>query len=118
MAIPYSEDLRVRALSLLERGNSLSQVSRLLKISRQTLYRWKRQFVSTGSTSPRLPIPPPQPAKIRDWSKFKKLVDSHGDLTQKELASLWGDVSPDPISRGLKKLGYTRKKNLCLSRTL
>ena len=112
MAIPYSEDLRVRAIDLIKRGNSLSQVSRLLKISRPTLDRWLNQFETTGSTAPGLAIPKPQPAKIRDWSKFKELVDSHGDLTQKELASLWGDVSHDPISRGLKKLGYTRKKKL------
>ncbi|MCG5061727.1 MAG: helix-turn-helix domain-containing protein [Limnoraphis sp. WC205] len=41
MAIAYSEDLRVRALEWLKNGISISQVSRGLKISRPTLYRWK-----------------------------------------------------------------------------
>ncbi|GET37322.1 helix-turn-helix domain-containing protein [Microseira wollei] len=110
MGIAYSYDLRVRALDLILSGSSLSQVSRMLKISRPTLYRWLKQFETTGSTTPQIPIPPPQPAKIRDWPRFKELVDSHGSLTQKELASLWGNVSHHTISRGLKKLGYTRKK--------
>jgi hypothetical protein len=58
-------------------------------------------------------VPPPQPAKIKDWQKFKEFVDCHGDKTQKELAQLWGEnVSHHTISRGFKKLGYTRKKKL------
>jgi arginine repressor len=40
------------------------------------------------------------------------VVDNNGDKTQKELAQLWGNISQQTISRGLKKLGYTRKKNL------
>ncbi|NES86456.1 MAG: helix-turn-helix domain-containing protein, partial [Moorea sp. SIO2B7] len=53
MAIAYSEDLRIRAIDLRETGMSISQVSRLLKISRPTLYRWVEQFEKTGSTAPR-----------------------------------------------------------------
>jgi hypothetical protein len=55
-------------------------------------------------------VPPPQLSKIRDWQKFEKFAVAHGDKTQKEMASLWGNVSRHTISRGLKKLGYTRKK--------
>jgi arginine repressor len=40
------------------------------------------------------------------------VVDNNGDKTQKELAQLWGNISQQTISRGLKKLGYTRKKKL------
>ncbi|MFB2983904.1 hypothetical protein [Microseira sp. BLCC-F43] len=40
------------------------------------------------------------------------MVDNNGDKTQKELAQLWGNISQQTISRGLKKLGYTRKKKL------
>lgn len=110
MAHAYSEDLRVRAIDLTLSGVSISQVSRMLKISRPTLYQWLHQFETTGECAPQPRIPPPQPAKIRDWQKFKEFVDSHGELTQKELAQLWGDVSHHTISRGLKKLGITRKK--------
>lgn len=85
-------------------------VSRLLNISRPTLYRWIHQLETTGSTAPKKSVPPPQPSKIKDWKKFQKFIELHGDKTQKELAKIWGDVSPHTISRGLKKLGYSRKK--------
>ena len=110
MAIAYSEDLRIRALDQIGKGISISQVSRLLRISRPTLYRWKQQLEQTGAIAANKSVPPPQPSKIRDWDKFKEFVDIHSDKTQKELAQLWGNVSHHTISRGLKKLGYTRKK--------
>ncbi len=110
MAIAYSQDLRIRAVELIETGMSISQVSRLLKISRPTLYRWVKKFETTGSTQPEKSIPPPQTSKIQDWQKFQEFIELHGNKTQKEMASLWGNVSHHTISRGLKKLGYTRKK--------
>lgn len=86
MASAYSQDLRVRALELIKRGVSITQVSRLLKISRPTLYRWRPQLETSGSTAPQPPRPPPQSAHIKDWQKFKEFVDCHGDKTQKERA--------------------------------
>lgn len=118
MAIAYSQDLRERALSLIEKGMSISGVSRFLNISRPTLYKWKYQRQATGSTSPSINTPPPQPAKIRDWQKFSEFVDSHGDKTQEEMAMLWGNCSRHTISRGLKKIGYTRKKKLKLTKNV
>lgn len=100
MAIAYSEDLRVRALDLIGSGVSISKVSRILKISRPTLYRWIHQLEEIGSTAPLKSVPPPQPSKIRDWDKFKEFVDTHTDKTQKELAQLWGNVSYHTIGRG------------------
>jgi len=116
MAIAYSQE-RVRALYLVKGGMSISRVSRILKISRPTLYRWVDQFELTGATAPCSRLPPPQESKIKDIEKFKKLVDSNGDKTQKELAELWGDISQQAISRGLKKLGYTRKKKLIATKS-
>ena len=110
MAHAYSQDLRIRALELIKTGMSISQVSRLLKISRPTLYRWVEQFETTGSTAPSPSVPPPQASKIKDWKKFQEFVELHGDKTQKEMAKLWGDVSHHTISRGLRKLGDSRKK--------
>lgn len=117
MAHAYSRDLRVRALELLKAGMSISGVSQILKISRPTLYRWIKQFEITGSTSPGKSLPPPQVSKIKDWEKFKEVVDNNGDKTQKELAELWGNTSQQTISRGLKKLGYTRKKKLIATKS-
>ena len=116
MAIAYSEDLRVLALDWLNSGRSISQVSRGLKISRPTLYRWIKQVEKTGSTAPQKSVPPPQASKIKDLDRFEEFIERNADKTQKELAQLWGGVSHHTISRALKKLGYTRKKNGRLSR--
>jgi transposase len=82
----------------------------MLSISRWTLYRWKKQWELNGSTQPSKSVPPPHPSKITDWDKFKNFIDNNKDKTQKELAQMWGGVSHNTISMGLKKLGYTRKK--------
>ena len=110
MAHAYSQDLRIRALEMIQGGMSISQVSRLLHISRPTLYKWMKQLETTGSTAPQKSVPPPQASKIKDWQKFQEFIVLHGDKTQKEMAKLWGNVSHHTISRGLRKLGYSRKK--------
>jgi transposase len=112
----YSEDLRIRAIKLIEKGRTVSEVSRMLSISRWTIYRWKKQLELTGSMKPRKSVPPPEPSKIKDWDKFQEFIDENEDKTQKKLAETWGGVSHHTISRGLKKIGYTRKKNIFLSR--
>jgi transposase len=88
VASAYSQDLRIRAVELIETGMSISLVSRLLKISRPTLYRWVNKFETTGSTQPEKSLPPPQPSKIQDWQKFPEFIELHDDKTQKEMASL------------------------------
>ncbi len=118
MAKAYSQDLRKRALNLIESGMSITDVSRVLEISRPTLYKWQRHLISTGSTAPKVPGAPTWLSKIKDWNKFEKFVKQHGEKTQEEMAILWGNCTRHTISRGLKKIGYTRKKNGCLPRTL
>ena len=118
MAIAYSQDLRIRALNLIESGMSITDISRLLCISRPTLYKWQSHFLSTGSTSAKKPGTPTWVAKIKDWKKFIEFVDIHGDKTQEEMARLWGNCSRHTISRGLKKIGYTRKKKRYLTKNV
>ena len=77
------------------RGISVTQVSRGLKISRPTLYRWKQQFEKTGSTAALKSVPPAQPSKIQDWHRFQEFVDCNGDKTQQCSSSTvgWGESS-------------------------
>jgi transposase len=110
MATAYSPEIRKKALYLIAVGKPITCISRELDISRPTLYKWKEKWEKTGSTEPQKVVPPPQPAKITDWDKFQKFVEQHQDKTQKEMAKLWGNCSHHTISRGLKKIGYTRKK--------
>ena len=49
--------------------------------------------------------------------EFRELARQHGSLTQTEMAEAWKeDLSARTIGKALKKIGYTRKKNLRLSR--
>ncbi len=49
--------------------------------------------------------------KISDWSRFREFAQQHGDKTQGQMASLWGDnVTQQNISDALGKLGLSRKK--------
>ena len=116
MVHPYSQDLRERALNLINNGMSINRVSRLLKISRPTLHKWQKLYLTTGSCTPKITVPPPQPSTIKDMEEFKKFVETNCDKTQKEMAAKWGNCSRFAISRNLKKLGFTREKELWISR--
>jgi len=111
MPAAYSQDLRQRALKLIfDEKKSISEVSRLLKIARPTLHKWKAKLEETGSTTPACSPPPPRDSAVTaDLQKFRSFVDEHKDKTQQEMAELWGGgVSRHVIGRGLKKLGYRR----------
>ncbi|WP_129556679.1 helix-turn-helix domain-containing protein [Piscirickettsia salmonis] len=45
MPSPYSYDLRIRALKMIDEGIPITQISKLLKISRDTLHRWKKGVI-------------------------------------------------------------------------
>lgn len=81
MVYPYSQDLRERALNLINNGISINRVSRFLKISRPTLHKWRDRYLITGSTAPKISVPPPQTSKIKDWEEFEKFVETNSDQT-------------------------------------
>ncbi|MBM0743602.1 helix-turn-helix domain-containing protein [Phormidium sp. CLA17] len=47
--VPYSEDLRQKAIAAVERGARKSEVSRMLNISRNTLDLWPKRQEQTGT---------------------------------------------------------------------
>ena len=49
MAKGYSKDLRVRAVSMVEDGESAREVARVLKIGASTAIRWIARWTTTGS---------------------------------------------------------------------
>jgi transposase len=48
MAKGYSKDLRVRAVSMVEDGESAREVARVLKIGASTAIRWVERWTTTG----------------------------------------------------------------------
>lgn len=112
---PYSDDLRLKALAAVDRGVRKSQVSRLFKLSRNTLDLWLKRRATTGSVSAtREYVRGPQP-KIEDLEAFRAFASTHGHLTQQAMAEQWAQqggerVSDRTLGKALKRIGFTRKK--------
>ncbi len=102
-------------------GMSKSEASQVFQISRNTINLWLQRKATTGDYQALPNQPLGNGDKITDWEKFGKFVEVNGDKTQVEMAKLWSveikEISARTISRALRKIGFTRKKNLWLSRT-
>lgn len=114
MANHYSVDLRKKVLAAVDGGMNKRMASRVFGISHNTIYQWLRRRAATGDIRPKAYRPSGGGEKITDLAAFRAFVDTHRDKTQAEMAALWGGVSQRTMSRYLRKLGYSRKKNIWL----
>jgi transposase len=114
MPKPYSYDLRKKVIDAIALdGVKKSEASQLFNISRNTIDLWLKRLEETGDFQALPNKPPGNNHKILDWSKFQEFSNINGDKTQDEMAQLWPEeISARTISRGLKKIGFTRKKKL------
>lgn len=111
MPKPYSYDLRVKAMNLIESGRPITEVNKLLNISRDTLHNWKNLKAKTGDLIAKKPGGAAIELKIKDLGKFKEFVINNPDKTQAELATLWpGPIAQTTISKYLRKINFTFKK--------
>jgi len=109
MGAPYSDDLRKKALEALGRGEKPSALARLLGISRNTLHQWRQRQAATGDWGAKRGYQKGHSPKITDWEEFRSFVDAHAGQPMAAMAALRG-VGRTTIERGLKKIGYSRKK--------
>lgn len=118
MPKPYSYDLRQKVIQAMKLdGLKIKEASEIFNISRNTIRLWLKRQRETGDFQALPNQPPGNGHKITDWQKFASFVATNGDKTQAQMAQLWPDeISERTISRALKKMGLTRKKNLWLSR--
>jgi transposase len=118
MPKPYSYDLRQKViLAIKVDGLKITEASQLFNISRNTIGLWLKRLAQTGGFEALPNQPLGNGHKITDWEKFKEFVRTHGDKTQVEMSELWSEkISDRTISRALKKIGFSRKKNLWISR--
>lgn len=114
MAKAYSYDLRQKVIQAIELdGWKKSEAAEVFQISRNTIDLWLKRRDETGDYRPRSNRPHRIQAKITNWKQFQAFVQRHGDKTQAEMALLWPKpISAKTISRGLKKIGFTRKKRV------
>ena len=117
MPASYSYDLRTKVINAIDDGMGKTQASRLFQISRNTIELWLKKREKTGDYRAEVGYQQGYKSKISDLEKFREFAKANGNLTQKEMAEKWsGQVSDRTIGKALKKIGYTRKKNLRLSR--
>ena len=114
MAKAYSEDLCEKVMTAIELdGIPIREASELFNVARSSIYRWKQRKQETGNLKRRKIKG--APGIIQEWEEFEKFVEEHRDKTQVEMAELWHEpISARTISRALKKIGFTRKKDLWL----
>ena len=115
----YSYDLRTKVIESIELdGLKICQAAKLFHITHNKIAVWLKRKRLTGDFKPRLNKPPGHSHRITDWEKFREFVQNNGDKTQEQMAQLWAeDISSRTISRALKRIGFTRKKNLWVQRT-
>ena len=113
----YSEDLRKRVVRARLSGESVEDVASRFGVGRDCVYRWVALHKATGTLKPRQRGGYRQP-KIQDMEKFRKFAEVHQGSLLTEMAEAWGGgVSVMCISRTLKRMGWSRKKNSGLLRT-
>lgn len=112
--MPYSLDLRKRAVAAAHGGMKKIKVCELFTICRQTLYSWLALEKTQGHLQPQTGFQKGHSHGIKDLDKFREFVGLHPDYTQEEMAEHYG-VGSSTIGRSLKKIGYSRKKRAKLT---
>jgi transposase len=117
MPAPYSYDLRQKLIEAIERGMSIAEAARVFNVSRNTIYQWRKRQSATGDLKATTAYQHGWGHKITDWESLRQFAQAQGEKTQAEMAQAWSErISQRTLSRALKKIGFTRKKNLRLPR--
>jgi transposase len=107
----YSKDLRQRVVEARLSGLSVDDVSAMFRVSRDCVYRWVKRQNQTGDISPKQRGGYKQ-SKITDMVHFEAFARANAHSTLLAMKERWEDeVSLMCLSRALKRLGWTRKKN-------
>jgi len=111
MPIPYSNDLRNKAIDMIDQGLEQKEVAKLLSINRTTLHRWQKRKKLEGNCNFKGYNDNQDKIKIKDTSKISDLLKDDPFITASEIASkLREDITSASISNYIKRLGLTLKK--------
>lgn len=113
----YSMDLRERVIAAVDSGMLRQKISSQFKISLKTIYLWLKRRKETGEFSPIINFQRGHSHLIKDLFEFKTFVDKCPDRTQLYMAETL-KVSSATICRALKKINYSRKKRLTVTRNV
>jgi transposase len=107
----YSIDLRDRVVDAYRSGQEASAVAERFGVCIPCVYRWDKLLKETGALHPLYKAG--DRSSITDDDKFLAFAKTHSHSTLTQMADAWGsEVSIFAVSRKLRKLGITRKKEL------
>lgn len=112
MPIPYSNDLRSRAINLLiNKKKGQQQVAEIFSVTQATISRWLTSYKINGHCNFKGYNKNKDKIKVSDPDKIKKLIEEDPFITSNQIArELSLDVSDVTILNYIKKLGFTFKK--------
>ena len=112
----YSPDLRAKILAAVDSGMTLREAARVFGVGTTTIKRYARQRRLTGSLEPRRH--PGRLPKIRphEQEALRAQLAMHPTAVLTEHCTLWEAshgtrLSIMSMSRAIRKLGWTRKKD-------
>ena len=116
----YSEDLRRCVLNAIEGGMSKMQAHRTFGVSRTTIDDWFHLREQSGGVKPSRSRRGKAPT-IKDLVAFAEFAGRHGHCTLAQMALAWQKetgvaLTLLPFSMALRRIGWTRKKELSLPR--
>lgn len=112
---PTSLDLRKRVVAArLEDGQSMGEIAQRFRIPKGTVQNILERYRTAGTVDPKPQNAGRKPGVSKQaLSKLERAVERHPDATLEELRERCGlSVSVVTVHNTLKKLGFTRKKNL------
>ena len=103
----YAIRYRERALSYWADGHSKRATAEVFKVSPTTLQKWKSRLNETGTLTPK--------KRCETWrkiepDKLRQYNEEHPNAYLKEIGEAFG-CSDTAVSKALKRLKITRKKN-------
>lgn len=114
---PYSQDLRDRAISALEAGETQAEVAERYEIHKSTLEKWWYRYQATGSSAA-LPHRSGPQRKLKPCADFiREEVNKQPDVTLEELCARVAKekgiiASESMMCRELQILKLPQKKSL------
>lgn len=120
MARPYSDDLRARAIAIVEGGASRHEVAALFEVSPSSVINWLRRWRDEGSA-----VAKPSGGSVSPLEKHAglllALIAEHPDLTLDEAVAAMGKRrivgSRSALSRFFIRHDITFKKKACAPRS-
>lgn len=114
--MPLSIDLRRRVIAAIADDIRIVKIAKIFKVSRRVIYNWIDLQKQTNNLMPKTGYQKGHSHKIMDWEQFKSFVEKHKECTIPKMIVEWKNltnisVSPSSMSRALKKINYTSKKN-------